>query len=167
MGQWPAWPMKVIAQIMAQNTPLDGLSKVLDMLSPLTGKEKCRNILSDDSSLSFRSSFFKSKVSGMSNKADIAWGWQWCNEFGVPMNSNGRMFAKTDQTMNDIDKQCMTQWNVKPDHLALHRIYGDPQLDMPPYSNDSDKPTKHTKIIFTNGMLDPWKPGGFFESRNH
>lgn len=77
---------------MAENSSLDGLAKVLDMLVPVSDNN-CRQI-DDDSSVNTMLFVEKKKGSGLDEEATKAWGWQWCNEFGVPMNSDGEMFVK-------------------------------------------------------------------------
>lgn len=63
------------------------------------------------------------------------------------------MFEVEEWNFDDFEKECFEKWNVRarrPDEAVLE--YGGQHLK------------SYTNIVFSNGMLDPWAPGGILKN---
>lgn len=72
----------------------------------------------------------------------------------LPADSNGinDMFFNAQWQITDISHWCNNQFNVSPDPVSFSMRFGG--LDLAKVTS---------KVIFTNGDLDPWFKGGFEE----
>jgi dipeptidyl-peptidase II len=85
----------------------------------------------------------------------IAWDYQACSELTWEMDSNNvtDMFPPRSWTFDDLHKYCNETFGIAPRTYNLLEEYGSGNIS-----------TSATRIIFSNGLLDPWHTGGFLES---
>eukprot|EP00053_Salpingoeca_punica_P007734 m.70486 g.70486 ORF g.70486 m.70486 type:complete len:486 (-) comp14302_c1_seq1:444-1901(-) len=78
-----------------------------------------------------------------------SWDYQSCTEIVSNIDTNGvtDMFLPFPYDWPALVKYCKNRWNVTPDPLKIPTMYN---ITAESASN----------IIFTNGLLDPWWPGG-------
>jgi len=88
--------------------------------------------------------------------AGQAWDYQACTEIIYFPNTNNvtDMFPPRVWTMQDLVAHCQTTWGITPNPLWLETYTGGSNL------------AGASKIIFSNGMLDPWSGGGFLQSES-
>jgi len=89
-------------------------------------------------------------------KAATAWDYQMCTEIFYEQNTNNvtDMFPPRNWTMTDLDAYCTKHYGVKPDPVRNRLQFGG--IDMAKTAS---------KIIFSNGLLDPWHGGGYLEDQ--
>eukprot|EP00392_Amoebophrya_sp_AT5.2_P016680 g16969.t1 len=78
---------------------------------------------------------------GTGNDA-TAWDYQMCADMTIVVASNGKtdMFAPREWTLSSLEKYCAKNWQFE-------RF-----------------PSSTSNIVFSNGLLDPWHPGGYLQN---
>lgn len=86
-----------------------------------------------------------------------AWDYQMCTEIFYEQNTNNvtDMFPPRNWTMEKLNAYCMKHYGVKPDPVLNRLQYG-----------GIDISKSGTKIIFSNGLLDPWHGGGYLKDQS-
>ncbi|EGG16784.1 peptidase S28 family protein [Cavenderia fasciculata] len=84
------------------------------------------------------------------------WDYQACTEMVMPMSSNGvqDMFPASSFDLDSLITSCQQQWGVTPDPYWITNYYGGSQN------------VQSSNIVFSNGILDPWRAGGVIENGN-
>jgi lysosomal Pro-X carboxypeptidase len=62
------------------------------------------------------------------------------------------MFPAIPVTFDGIDTHCLAHYGTRPDRFAVHRMFG--------ATTEKEWVEKASRIVFSNGMLDPWSAGG-------
>ncbi|EDO48107.1 predicted protein, partial [Nematostella vectensis] len=90
---------------------------------------------------------------GLGN-ANLAWDYQACTELPMPAGTNNvtDMFPVLPWTLDMRADYCQKHWQVKP------------RLEWPGISLWGRDISTASNIIFSNGNLDPWRPGGVLKS---
>ena len=76
----------------------------------------------------------------------MSWDYQSCTELIANVDTNGvtDMFPDAPYNFEKLSQYCHETWGVQPDPWKLPHLYN--------YTDSS-------RIIFSNGFLDPWWPG--------
>eukprot|EP01106_Pelomyxa_sp_JSP_P005085 TRINITY_DN180_c0_g1_i11.p1 TRINITY_DN180_c0_g1~~TRINITY_DN180_c0_g1_i11.p1 ORF type:complete len:158 (-),score=33.09 TRINITY_DN180_c0_g1_i11:106-579(-) len=82
----------------------------------------------------------------------MSWDYQSCTQLvsNVDTNNVTDMFPPYPYNYDELKAYCYTQWGAVPDPQYLHRTYNI---------------AESSRIIFSNGLLDPWFPGGVLQSK--
>jgi lysosomal Pro-X carboxypeptidase len=132
----PAWPVKVACQYFSPETTdlLTAMRLSVGVYYNSTGTQSCFDIFESESS----------------SIGDAAWNYQACTEMVMPIQTNGI-----------TDMFLPAPWDYEAYSLYCLDTYG--TLPRPEWSEISfwgHQIEAATNIIFSNGMLDPWMPGG-------
>jgi len=145
----PGWPIKEVCKHLSASDPTDeeilsGIEQGLGVYYNSTGGIMCYNTTSD----------------AVSSLGDAGWDYQACTEMVMPMcskgdiltNANGDMFEPAEWNLDDFSADCQRKYGVtpRPDWAIVE--YGGRDVD------------SASNIVFSNGDLDPWGPGGIHES---
>ncbi|CAG5119919.1 unnamed protein product [Candidula unifasciata] len=142
MAELPAWPIQVACSYLAE--PLKGealltaLSQVTNLYFNYTGETKCVNWTDDGStgSLGYQ-----------------GWDYQSCTEMVMPMCSNSSgMFYDVTWDFQKVSDDCYSRYKVRPRENWITLEYWGKLLN------------GVSRIIFSNGLLDPWSSGGVLQS---
>ncbi|BFZ14618.1 hypothetical protein BsWGS_17657 [Bradybaena similaris] len=142
MAELPAWPIQVACSYLSQ--PLQGqallaaLSSVTNLYFNYTGQTKCINWTDDGStgSLGYQ-----------------GWDYQSCTEMVMPMCSNASgMFYEMTWNFQEVSDYCYSKYKVRPRENWVSLEYWGKVLN------------GASRIIFSNGLLDPWSSGGVMQS---
>lgn len=136
----PAWPVKVICSKLSESNLTDAqlveqIAKAVTVYYNYDGRYSCFNISEGDIGLD-----------------DNLWGFQACTEMIMPMCSRKgeSMFPESAWDLKAYSEYCENtfQRSPRPSWAVTH--YGARQVIW------------SSNIIFSNGRLDPWGPGGVF-----
>jgi len=130
----PAWPVNVFCDRMVNSTGtlLENFNFAMQVFYNYTGNLTCNELY------------------GPVYPTDLAWNYQACTEIFLPQSSNGTsdMFPPSLYNVTLITEQCYQQYQAYSRPYYMQVTYGGY------YVNAS------SNIIFSNGMLDPWRSGG-------
>jgi len=84
---------------------------------------------------------------GVGDPDAMSWDYQSCTEIvsNVDTNNFTDMFPSYPYNFPSLEEYCKAQWNAVPQPLAIPEKYNYTSL---------------TRLILSNGRLDPWSPGG-------
>ncbi|KAG8228746.1 hypothetical protein J437_LFUL009668 [Ladona fulva] len=147
----PAYPVleicsKLIANVPKNKTdPDQDKALLMSLFSAIstyfnhTGKTKCLDVNENDSDALM----------------DKGWDYQSCTEMVMPMCSTGEfdMFEAKKWDLGKEAERCKERWGTDPKPYQAEMLYGGRKAL--PYAS---------KIIFSNGMLDPWASGGVLKA---
>lgn len=120
---------------------LSAFNEALQIYTNYTGKTNCIDI----------STAYDSTL------GSLGWDFQACTEMVMPMCSNGNesdMFLPQKWDFKEFSDDCYKKFQVYPRANAAVTQYGSQRLETA------------SKIIFSNGLLDPWSGGGVLRSFN-
>lgn len=82
------------------------------------------------------------------------WGYQYCTEQFQPFSRDGvhDMFWPQPFDVDAAAEECEKQWGVRPDPMKPTIEWGGRRIE------------SASNIVFSNGLLDPWSPGGVLKS---
>lgn len=141
-GVLPAYPMRVACSSIAGNysTPtarLEGLMRGILVYYNATGKFQCMNL---DGTVNFATQV-----------VDYLWGYLACSTMFMPFGTNGvtDMFWNAPWNSSVAQSQCVASDGIQPQPEWVKIQYGGWGV-------------AHwgSNIVFSNGGLDPWRPGG-------
>eukprot|EP00051_Salpingoeca_urceolata_P029014 m.488688 g.488688 ORF g.488688 m.488688 type:complete len:548 (-) comp26024_c0_seq1:82-1725(-) len=84
------------------------------------------------------------------------WGYQWCTEMVQPFSSgtaNDMFWPLNEFNLAESKRGCQDSWGVTPRELWARRGLASKYLG------------HASNIVFSNGRLDPWHPGGVLENQ--
>jgi dipeptidyl-peptidase-2 len=143
----PAWPIKYSCEMMINaSEPLLGLIEGVSLFYNGTGgvaQLPCFNITNEYLPCSDQS--------GCGTGEDgESWDYQACTEIVYFPNTNNvtDMFPPRDWTLSNLTQHCGSVWDVVPRPNWLNTFAGLAQIE------------QSSRIIFSNGLLDPWHGGG-------
>jgi len=135
----PAWPIREMCGFMTDSsqedlTLLTSVAQAVDVYYNYTGTSLCNDINAD------------SAIADQEQN----WDFQSCAELVLPSCSNGvdDMFFEDPFDYPGYVEYCNEAYNITPRPFMLEMLYGAKKLD------------QFSKIIFSNGELDPWSGGG-------
>ncbi|CCI45534.1 unnamed protein product [Albugo candida] len=145
-AELPAWPMHSACSFLADQHPdpitlVSSLFRAVSVLYNATKQMECVNVPRNMQSI------------------DGIWDFHYCTEM-LPQetyfSSNGitDMFWNRTVTMTFVRQHCERVWGTVPDPEFIRILYGDASSLLSAASN----------IVFTNGMLDPWRCCGVKKS---
>ncbi|XP_065317723.1 dipeptidyl peptidase 2-like [Gordionus sp. m RMFG-2023] len=146
----PPYPVKASCHLLKKlSTPMEGIYKILSLVYNTSGlgDKKCFDLYTE----------YKicADPTGCGLGQDgKAWDYQSCTDFILPSGSDNvtDMFPRLPFTIQQRREYCKATWNVEPrDHRLALNFWGD---HLGTASN----------IIFSNGDLDPWMPGGILKN---
>eukprot|EP01096_Ripella_sp_DP13-Kostka_P014316 TRINITY_DN6430_c0_g3_i1.p1 TRINITY_DN6430_c0_g3~~TRINITY_DN6430_c0_g3_i1.p1 ORF type:complete len:537 (+),score=216.95 TRINITY_DN6430_c0_g3_i1:76-1611(+) len=81
----------------------------------------------------------------------LSWDYQSCTEIIANIDTNGitDMFPAAPYNFTRLIEYCSTKWNVVPQPTLIPQKYNF---------------TQATNVIYSNGLLDPWFPGGVLKN---
>ncbi|CAD7935689.1 unnamed protein product [Amoebophrya sp. A120] len=88
-----------------------------------------------------------------------AWDYQMCADMNIVVASDGEkdMFPKRDWTLKHLENYCVKKYNVLPRPTDMAVRLG-------AYHFDTQGAGSISNIIYSNGLLDPWHPGGYLQN---
>ena len=142
----PANPAQVACtQLLREGGGLAGLRAAIDVWYNATKTTQCYRIPPR-----FDADFY-----------DGLWDRMWC-QFLVPQETYfarrgwpNDMFPRADIGWDDVDAHCSATWGVTPDRYAIRRFFG--------ATTEDEWRAKASRIVFSNGRLDPWSAGGVLD----
>ncbi|XP_055908986.1 lysosomal Pro-X carboxypeptidase [Eupeodes corollae] len=141
----PAYPVRQFCFYLSQTYDkdkelLEALQSALSVYYNFNGESKC---------LDYKSAY--SPALGGS-----AWDIQTCNEMVMPMCSkdDGNMFRKKDWDFKAYSDKCFKKFKIRPREDEILIRFGGRHIE------------SYGKIIFSNGLLDPWSGGGVLKTTN-
>uniref|UniRef100_A0A5S6QIY8 Lysosomal Pro-X carboxypeptidase n=1 Tax=Trichuris muris TaxID=70415 RepID=A0A5S6QIY8_TRIMR len=138
----PGWPVKMACNYLSDTKAasvelLNNIYKAVSVYLNYTGTVLCNKLESNY---------------GSSVNAEL-WEYQTCTEMMMPMcNSEESMFEQHDWNETEFSQTCLQKFGVIPKYGWAVSNYGGRSL------------TDVTKIVFSNGWLDPWRGGGILSS---
>jgi dipeptidyl-peptidase-2 len=143
----PAWPAQfACTEALKAPTPLEGLVFAAGLpYNGTSGSLKCFDIESEFVECS-------DQTGCGTGPAGIAWDYQACTEnIFRPVTTNVTdMFPPHNWSQADLDSYCKHTFGVTPRPHWISQQYGTQNIN-----------ASATRIIFSNGLLDPWHVGGF------
>jgi len=145
MGPLPAWPVSVACKIMLQTKLdiLDRFAQTVGIFYNGTSNLPCFNISAE---------FFQcADASGCGGSRDdpdaLSWDYEACTEIIHNIGTNGLtdMFPVAPWTTEKLTNYCQQHWGVSP---------------RPHWMPMNTNLKTSSRIIFSNGLLDPWHAGG-------
>jgi len=149
----PAYPMNYACNLLKQrqNNLLAGLAAAVGLFyNGTAGTLACFDI--------FKEFIFCADQTGCGEGPDgDSWDYQACTEVVYFPNTNNvtDMFPPRNWTLANLNDYCLNKWNVIPRPDWLTTQYGG--LDI----------SQASRIIFSNGLLDPWHGGGFLNNMSN
>jgi len=135
----PAWPIRAMCEYMTDSSQTDAdllqdLAKAVNVYYNYTGDSQCFDINAD------------SEIAVQEQN----WDFQSCGEMVMPMCTNGvsDMFNEEAWDFESDAEYCREAYNITPRRFMIEMMYGATHLD------------QFSKILFSNGYLDPWSGGG-------
>lgn len=144
IGKFPAFPVKAMCEkLESESVSASGLRSACDVYYNASGDSTCFDIYSEY--------LYCADPTGCGLGPDSkAWDYQACTEINLEANTNGvsDMFPVLPFNSTMRDEYCLKTWTVRPRRNWLDvLLWGE---DISSTSN----------IVFSNGNLDPWAPGG-------
>jgi len=133
----PGYPVNVSCQRLAATTDdIQGLLAVVGVYFNYTGVTTCYDL----------------NVTTTSSLGNDGWDYQACTEMIMPITSDGinDMFPPQPFDLSDLVAQCVSAWDTTPAPNWITTYYGGSNFVA-------------TNIIFSNGVLDPWRAGGILQ----
>lgn len=141
----PANPVKEGCHRLLNSVSLmSGLSALIDLIY---GDSKCHDIFSEYVECA-------DPTGCGTGPSSLSWDYQVCTEFIMPDGTDNKtdMFPELLFTLEQRDDYCMKTWDIKPrNSWAKTSFWG---KDIISASN----------IVFSNGLLDPWRRGGILQN---
>jgi len=145
----PAWPVNVACQLLLNNThhALRGLAQAAGLYYNSSGPLQCFNIWDEFVECA-------DQTGCGTGPSGLSWDYQACGEIVYFPNTNNRtdMFPPRDWTLTNLTSHCKAVWGITPRPTWLRTYTGGNNIH---YAS---------RIIFSNGLLDPWHGGGFLHS---
>ncbi|GIX78184.1 dipeptidyl peptidase 2 [Caerostris extrusa] len=146
--KFPAFPVKVMCDLLeSAPTPVDGLREAAGLLYNVSKNLDCFDM--------FKEYMYCADPTGCGSGDDaIAWNYQTCSEINLEGSSHGvqDMFPDLPFNTDMRDYFCYNTFKVVPRRNFLNvEFWGE---DISTSSN----------IVFSNGDLDPWAPGGILKN---
>jgi len=148
LANLPAYPVKLACSlVLNSSTPLIGLAQAAGLFYNGTdGKLPCYNITDEFTECA-------DQTGCGTGPEGMSWDYQACSEIIYFPNTNNitDMFPPRNWSSSNLTEYCQTTWGIipRPDWLSIY--FG---VDL-----------KYTsRIILSNGLLDPWHGGGFLQS---
>merc|ERR1719242_1032224 len=147
LGPLPGWPVKVSCNAMLETGGLDGLREAVAPAYNATGELTCFDIYAEYIECADQTGC------GTGNDA-IAWDYQACTDIVLLTYTTGvdDMFLPRQWDMGNLTEYCMSTYSVEPRDDWM-RIW---------WPLDSSKTS--SRIIYSNGLLDPWHAGGYLKN---
>lgn len=146
LGCLPAWPLSVACNnMLAAASPFEGLVQTVQMI--YGASYSCFNISNEFVPCSDQTGC------GLGPSA-WAWSYQACTEilYFPATNNVTDMFPPRPWDLANVTAYCQARWNVTPRIGWTSLSLGGADIEW------------GSRIIFSNGMLDPWHGGGFMQS---
>lgn len=145
----PGWPIKVSCDMMnnEETKEVDVVQRLANVINMLYGGSKCRNMYELFVECADQTGC------GLGNAA-ISWDYQMCTDMTIVVTSNNvtDMFPARHWDLASLTSYCTKKYGVAPNPKEMEVRLGAFNLRNADYS----------KIIFSNGLLDPWHKGGYF-----
>ena len=140
----PAWPMKEACNHLASTDDahlLPGLAAAAAVFYNHTNSQ-CND--------------WNANVNKETQRDGFLWNWQYCTEMFMPMGTDGvnDMFWNEPWNASDSAEGCYQTFGIHPRQQWTRINFGGRDL------------SAASNIVFSNGDLDPWHPGGVLESPN-
>ncbi|XP_023215834.1 dipeptidyl peptidase 2-like [Centruroides sculpturatus] len=144
MSPFPAFPVKVMCtRLVSSGIPAAGLAAAIALAYNASGTEKCFDI--------WKEFIDCADPTGCGLGTDsISWDYQSCTEINLYMKSEKReyMFPYLPFNSTMRDEYCFKKYKIIPrENWLKEHIWG-------------KEINQTSNIIFSNGNLDPWAPGG-------
>ncbi|KFM61020.1 Dipeptidyl peptidase 2, partial [Stegodyphus mimosarum] len=147
-SNFPAYPVKVMCNLlMAASRPADGLREASALYYNASQPLQCFDI--------YEEYLYCADPTGCGLGFDSkAWDYQACTEINLEGSTTGDkdMFPPLPFNSSMRDEYCMKTWKVLPRRNVLDVIFWGEDI------------TSATNIVFSNGNLDPWAPGGVLQN---
>jgi len=154
IGDLPAFPLKNACAVFNQNLKetgnyVESLGQAVGAWYNSSGTLTCFNISAEY----YPCADITGCGGGVGDPDAMSWDYQSCTEIIADVDTNNvtDMFPPAPYDFSSLSAYCHQQWGVQPDPLKIPFKYS--------YANA-------TRIIFSNGFLDPWWPGGVLQSAN-
>ena len=147
----PAWPMREACRGLAMDpAAASGGEEEDDAL--LAGLAAAAAVFYNHTGAACND--WNASVNEQTARDGYLWNWQYCTEMFMPMGTDGvhDMFWDAPWNQTAAEEACWAQFGVRPRPLWPKINFGG--RDIRAASN----------IVFSNGELDPWHPGGVLES---
>ena len=145
LANLPAWPVSAFCGYLNSPFPddaslLKGLANSLFVYFNYTGAKQCIDYTG----------------SAAHAFGEMAWSYQTCADLPMISCTTGvhDMFEPQTWNFTQYSDTCAGQWGVRPDETFVPREYGGPRF-----------PT--SRILFSNGELDPWSGGGVLRNQSN
>jgi len=143
----PPWPMTLACKPLNSTTltddqVLEGVAAMVGVYNNCTKTKKCFDVYGT--------------VNKETAQDGLFWSYLYCTSMVQPFATNGKsdMFWNAPFVMADAIRGCQQQWGVTPRPYYAIDAYGGKQL------------AAASNIVFSNGMLDPWRGGGIVDDIN-
>jgi len=136
----PAWPIKVsCSRMLAETDLITGMYEAISVYYNYTGDA---------------GSCYSMNSTATADLGTFAWDYQSCTEMVMPISSNGTsdMFPPSYFSLEALTEYCQQTWGVTPRPHWIPTYYGGRNIGAA------------SNIVFSNGMLDPWRGGGVQQS---
>mmetsp|Transcript_107103 Transcript_107103/g.341810 ORF Transcript_107103/g.341810 Transcript_107103/m.341810 type:complete len:543 (-) Transcript_107103:291-1919(-) len=172
----PAWPIKAACAAVLTGSEADsyvsGFAKAVAMpyAAPARSRSNRRNSVESSSSCFdiYKLFIACADQTGCGTGSDAtAWDYQMCADMNIIVASNNKtdMFPDRVWDMGSLQAYCAKKYQVQPRPRDMQGRFG--ILDyLPPSDSTLDRDivdSAYSHIIFSNGLLDPWHPGGYLE----
>jgi len=147
MAKLPGHPVNVACSYITGKDKLSGLANITALLYGT--EQKCHD--------TFTEYVYCSDPTGCGTGPDAPpWDYQACTELLLPGGSNNKtdMFPALEFTLEQRAHYCQRKFNLgipRPEWLGTH------------FFGTLEEISKASRLIFPNGDLDPWMPGGVLE----
>jgi len=167
----PAWPVRAACKHLSRAPASDaelfeGVREAVAVYYNNTGSQKCFNVTGASRQRGMGGRLGATKaVADSPQQCQGSWDYQWCTEMTQPFTQgtgkdlyycpNGTYYAKQNCSHWDFPSLavgCEARWGVRPRKEWASTALASKRL--PTASN----------IVFSNGLQDPWHPGGVLEN---
>lgn len=172
----PAWPIKAAcANVLSgseEDSYVSGLAKAVAMpyAAPATAASNLRSGLDASSTCLDMYKLFIACAdqTGCGTGTDAtSWDYQMCADMNIIVESNGKtdMFPDRAWNLTSLQEYCHKTYQVEPrprDTQTRLGVFDYLPASVSPMDRDIIG-SAYSNIIFSNGLLDPWHPGGYLE----